>query len=369
MKIAIGNEPRVAGSELSRQDVRLHSFPRALRAVTTVAAPLAKSDAAFEWPTFSEAESTVQSHPTSKSGVSATALQDLRRLGGLTKVPRWFVIMALLLLGFDMPALHAQGNLTPAGPPGATMLTLSQVEPRTPINAIHTPGNGSVEFAITNSGSYFLTTNLFGVSGEGGIGIYTNNVTLDLNGYSLQGGAPGLIGIQAFMGTTNVIVRNGIISGWGQDGVYCAAYDGILQNLSVTGNGWTGLVLGSVGQIKNCTASGNQENGISIIANGCLISGNVCNENNQAAISGDGGIIVLEANSRIENNHLTGNTAYGIEIVAELGDTNNMIVGNSVQGDGANDYYYSTAQVVGPIMTNNATGIITNSNPWANFQF
>jgi hypothetical protein len=249
------------------------------------------------------------------------------------------------------------------------MLTLSQLEPRTPVDAIHTPGNGTVEFAITNAGSYYLTTNLFGASGQGGIGIYTNDVTLDLNGFSLQGSSAGLIGIQAYSGTTNVIVENGLVSGWVQDGVYCVAYDGILQNLSAVGNGSSGLAVANVGQVKNCTASDNQGNGISVIANGCLISANVCNENNQANINGNGGIVVLAANTRIENNHLTGNTGYGIEIEATLGGTNNIVVGNSVQGDGAKDYFYSTSQIVGPIMTNNATGIITNSNPWANFQF
>ena len=277
------------------------------------------------------------------------------------------IFIGLAALSLQIEVVRAQGSLTPSAPPGPTMLSLSQVEPRTPVDAIHTPGNGSVEFAITNAGSYYLTTNLFGVSDKGGIGIYTNNVTLDLNGYSLQGGAPGLMGIQAFSGTSNVIVQNGTISGWIQDGVYCVAYNGILQNLSVAGNQSSGLVLGNVGQIKNCTSSDNRFNGITVVANGCLVSGNVCNGNNQANINGNGGIVVLDANNRIENNHLTGNVGYGIEIPAESGTTNNIVVGNSVQG--TNDYYYSTAQIIGPIMTNNATGIITNSNPWANFQF
>jgi parallel beta-helix repeat protein len=278
------------------------------------------------------------------------------------------ILFGLAGLGLHIQTVHAQGSLTPPAPPGPTMLTLSQVEPRSPVDAIHTPGNGTMEFAITNAGSYYLTTNLFGVSGEGGIGIYTNNVTLDLNGFSLQGASVGNIGIQAFGGTTNVIVQNGLISGWYSDGVYCVAYDSILQNLSAAGNG-NGLAIANVCEIKNCTASDNQLNGIAVVASGCLVSGNVCNENNQANINTDGGIVVLGANNRIENNQLAGNTGYGIEIEAILGATNNIVVGNSVQGDGANDYFYSTAQIVGPIMTNNATGIITNSNPWANFQF
>jgi hypothetical protein len=281
---------------------------------------------------------------------------------------RNLILMTLVALSFPHPNSRGQGNLTPSGPPGPTMLMLSQVEPRTPVDVIHTPGNGTVEFAITNAGSYYLTTNLFGVSGKGGIGIYTNNVILDLSGLSLQGASAGQIGIEAFSGITNVIVQNGVISGWSSDGLYSQAYDGTFQNLAVTGNG-PGISVQNACAVKNCTVSDNQGSGIAVLANGCLISGNVCNENNQAGINGNGGIVVLAAFTRIENNHLTGNTGYGIEIEAILGDTNNVVVGNSVQGDGANDYFYSTSQIVGPIMTNNPTGVITNSNPWANFQF
>ena len=279
------------------------------------------------------------------------------------------ILIGLTGLTLQIQPAKAQGSLTPSAPPGPAMLTLSQVEPRTPVDAIHTPGNGSVEFAITNAGSYFLTTNLFGVSSKGGIGIYTNNVTLDLNGYSLQGASAGTAGVTVFSGTTNVIVRNGIISGWTGLGVNCLAYDGILQDLSITGNGGSGVLLQNVCQVKNCTSSGNQDNGIQVNANGCLISGNVCNQNNQGDIGNDAGIWVGAANTRIENNHLTGNEVDGIYIDPNTGVTNNIIVGNSVQGDGAKDYFFSTSQIVGPIMTNDATGIITNSNPWANFQF
>src|ERR1039457_4716258 len=55
--------------------------------------------------------------------------------------------------GLQPSALHAQGALTPPpGVPTPTMLTLSQVEPRTPIS--------SVPFTITQPGSYYLTANV-----------------------------------------------------------------------------------------------------------------------------------------------------------------------------------------------------------------
>src|SRR5438445_13129756 len=95
--------------------------------------------------------------------------------------PRFRCAALLLLLSTINHQLstHAQGSLTPPGAPAATMKTLSQVEPRTPIS--------SVPFAITNSGSYYLTTNLTGTGGGAAISITTSNVTLDLNGFTLAG--------------------------------------------------------------------------------------------------------------------------------------------------------------------------------------
>jgi len=46
--------------------------------------------------------------------------------------------------------------------------------------------------------------------------------------------------------------------------------------------------------------------------------------------------------------------------------TNNVIIKNSAIGNG-NDYSITSGNIVGPLIT--VTGIITNSNPWANFSF
>ena len=50
------------------------------------------------------------------------------------------------------------GPLTPpAGPVGPTYKTLSEVEPRTALNAANTPGDASNLFIISQPGSYYLT--------------------------------------------------------------------------------------------------------------------------------------------------------------------------------------------------------------------
>src|SRR6188768_715136 len=72
----------------------------------------------------------------------------------------------------------AQGSLTPpAGAPAPVMKSLDQIEARTPIS--------SAPFTITAPGSYYLIGNL-SVSSGNAIVIATNDVTLDLNGFTIS---------------------------------------------------------------------------------------------------------------------------------------------------------------------------------------
>jgi parallel beta-helix repeat protein len=86
------------------------------------------------------------------------------------------------------------------------MKTLDQVEPRTAIT--------SMPYTITQPGSYFLTGNLTGAGGSGGILIRTNNVTLDLNGFSVIGTPGDTEGIRVTSASRYVVVRNGSILSW-----------------------------------------------------------------------------------------------------------------------------------------------------------
>src|SRR4051794_30032159 len=94
--------------------------------------------------------------------------------------------LAISVFSFPFSAFP-QGSLTPPAAPTPTMKTLDQLEARMPVDTTHTPGNATTLFILTQPGSYYLTSNLTGVSGQHGITINADNVTLDLNGFVLVG--------------------------------------------------------------------------------------------------------------------------------------------------------------------------------------
>lgn len=160
----------------------------------------------------------------------------------------------------------AQGSLSPPGAPAPTMKTLDQVEPRTPITAL--------PFEITASGSYYLVTNLTGSAGTNGITIKTSDVTLDLRGFALSGVGGSLDGIHIGVSAahTNIVVRNGTVRNWGDDGV-----DGLngvnclFENLTLANNNAYGIFAGSDSTIISCLARSNGGRGIRVNNPGSIL--------------------------------------------------------------------------------------------------
>lgn len=121
-------------------------------------------------------------------------------------------ILALgCLLAVSLFSTFAQGVLTPPGAPAPTMKSLDQIEARTPISAL--------PYTISAPGSYYVTTNLL-VEVNDGIVITANNVTLDLNGFTISSVQnPPTFSKAIALGSgsgpvANISIRNGfIISG------------------------------------------------------------------------------------------------------------------------------------------------------------
>jgi parallel beta-helix repeat protein len=181
------------------------------------------------------------------------------------------VLLALSTLHSRFFIVFAQGNLTPPGAPGPTMLTLAQIEPRTPIS--------SVPFTITNPGAYYFTANLTGAGGSAGLTISTNDVTVDLKGFSLIGVAGSQAGINVSGSFTNVTIGNGTIRNWGTYGIY--AFSGnscTFQGLRIQYNGENGISAGAVTVVKDCVVEGNLIYGIGVgensLVSGCMVRTN-----------------------------------------------------------------------------------------------
>jgi parallel beta-helix repeat protein len=283
--------------------------------------------------------------------------------------------MPLLLLGLiafltlKSSTALAQGSLVPPGAPAPTMKSLDQVEARTPVDAVHTPGGATDEFIISQPGSYYLTTNIVGVSSKRGINISNSDVTLDLNGFALQGTPSAQDAIFVNNTFTNITIRNGKINGWTTAfGIRCFATYTTVERLTVTGNLDGVDCAASNCVVRDCIVSGNSRAGILVvIGGGSLVTGNVCVGNNSSHDANSAGIYITGFNDRIDGNHVTGSGTggYGITVA---GGTGNIIIRNTVEGGGTN-YTFDSTQIAGPIITNTVSGIITNVNPWANFSF
>jgi hypothetical protein len=379
------------------------------------------------------------------------------------------ILTALCLITAIIDRAAAQGSLTPPGAPAPTMRTLSQVEPRTPIS--------SLPFNIVVPGSYYFVTNLVATnSTESGIGIFCNDVKLDLNGFALigAGGSTTQDAIGFGNNPTNCTIRNGTIQGWGGAGIngFESGQDipnMLVENVAASGNAY-GIEIGS-GVVRNCVCNGNSLSGFNVVLGGvienciaqntisgfnCSLASNVvvksCSSVRSSAfginvgpnslvldctVSGtiSGNAITLGFQSRAENCvvvsnqfgiyaqnmsvvqncsihssvqdglfadsstrlintlvdsasvngiYLDGtnavvdgcqvlNSTTGISCLTANGATGNLIIRNSVRGC-ATPYNISVNTMTGPIIGYGsgavaATGVITNTSPWANFAY
>jgi parallel beta-helix repeat protein len=125
-------------------------------------------------------------------------------------------------------------------------------------------------------------------------------------------------------------------------------------------------IYAAVSTVSGCYVSKNARDGIVVNGDDCQIIGNNCSSNNISGNVNDAGILIYHNNNRVEDNHVTANGNSGIWVF-NGGYSNNIIVRNTVIG--TNNYNIPTGQISGPLITNTVSGVITNSNPWANFSF
>ena len=152
----------------------------------------------------------------------------------------------------------AQGALTPPGAPAPSMKTLDQIEPRTPLG---TPGVVTTStIVIGQPGSYVLVGPVSVASGDG-ITINADNVTLDLNGFTISSTANPRAGSGVASTGVGVSVKNGIIAGSSSSVLpnppapdATGFENGVVLSPFVVNSGFPSLSSFSQGRLVNVTA-------------------------------------------------------------------------------------------------------------------
>ncbi|MFN0011587.1 MAG: right-handed parallel beta-helix repeat-containing protein [Phycisphaerales bacterium] len=243
-------------------------------------------------------------------------------------------ILLASLLAVGSPALG--GPLTPpGGPVTSTGKTTQEIfdkvaaaEPRTPLSAATTPGDGTCIFKITQPGSYYLTGILHGVSFQTGIRIsltVPGGVTIDLNGFGVRGGADTLSGIDIIGGNNaRVVVRNGYVYLWDGNGVdLTGAESGEIENVHSSSNFGTDFVI-TQGSISNCKAA--------INSGGGFVAGASSSLTQCEAINNSGTGFDTDVNCRLTQCTAKANTSRGFDCEASNTLTQCIATGNSNYG-------------------------------------
>jgi parallel beta-helix repeat protein len=238
-------------------------------------------------------------------------------------------VLMCLLAG----SLHA-GPLNPPAPPASTAKPLGEIEPRIALNATNTPGTASAVFRINNPGSYYLTGNVTVPASSSGIEILSSNVTLDLNGFTIEGSVGSLEGIRNVGTRINIAIRNGMISGMGGDGidlvVGSTGTNALIEDIIVSNctTGGIRTVFGTV--VRNCVATtcGNSSTTGGFILNGgsiaeaCTAYQNNGNGFNTSASTLRGCAATLNKFSGI----VVSNGTIAVHCSASTNDTNGFLV-------------------------------------------
>ena len=156
---------------------------------------------------------------------------------GAKTVTKYFkLVFCTLLLQFSYQSPTIAGELAPPGPPGPTFKTLGEIEPRQIVKA-----NTEVIEAIVISqpGSYVLVEDVTAIPDNDAITITANNVSLDLNGFTVSGNLEVNDGNGIVVSGDNVTIRDGNVQFTDGDGIKCQSA-AFLTLINVNSNRNTG---------------------------------------------------------------------------------------------------------------------------------
>ncbi|WP_128082940.1 right-handed parallel beta-helix repeat-containing protein [Collimonas arenae] len=207
------------------------------------------------------------------------------------RVSKWLLMALVVATGLTLPAVHATAD------------GIIQINP----GRADKPGFLVI---IEYPGQYQLSGNLrVPDANTTAVEINADNVTLDLNGYTIQGPARcvkpmasctpagGGNGVHT-VNRRNVMVRNGNIQGMGNYGVYLETSSGRIERLVLTGNANGGAVFFG-GSISDSIAEAN---------------------------GGDG---IFGVDLKVRRNVIRNNFGYGLKAFGKSASRNNEFIGNN----------------------------------------
>jgi hypothetical protein len=180
---------------------------------------------------------------------------------------------------------------------------------------------------LSQPGTYEFGSNIYPSAGKNGIRPAARNVTIDLNGFELNGA--GLAGVGIDGGNSGLTIRNGTITRFaGPGGIYGYGDDWIVESMRVVGNKKDGISLASTSSaasIRNSTITNNGGTGIKC-GYQCFVGDNI--------VSGNLSLGILLSSGTILGNTIINNKGLGISAAFDTGYGNNTLALNN--GSGAN---------------------------------
>lgn len=222
-------------------------------------------------------------------------------------VTRMFVGSTVAISVALHPAVFAGDLNPPAGAVSPTGKTLTEVEPRIALSAENTPGDANSVFEITQPGSYYLTESLLVPPGFNGIEIETSRVTIDLNGFTIDGlSQTGATGITASQTKTRITVKNGFVTGCLNTGIGLGDDDEVVvEGVVVNGCGGNGMSVRNRSLVRDVIARDNDVDGIQVGAGSHVI-------NSRSLSNGESGIEATDPDVLIDGCTIETNAGLGI---------------------------------------------------------